>query len=35
MTDDTSVATAFLAAAPKGHRRRKGETHEKVENISQ
>jgi hypothetical protein len=35
MTDDTPFATAFQAAAPKGHRRMKGETHEKFENISQ
>jgi hypothetical protein len=35
MTDGTPFATAFHAAAPKGHRRMKGETHEKVENISQ
>jgi hypothetical protein len=35
MTDDTPFATAFHAAAPKRHRRMKGETHEKFENISQ
>jgi hypothetical protein len=35
MTDDTPFATAFQAAAPKGHRRIKGEPHEKFENISQ
>jgi len=35
MTDDTPFATAFHAAAPKGHRRMKGETHEKFEIISQ
>jgi CRISPR/Cas system-associated endoribonuclease Cas2 len=35
MTDDTPVATVFHTAAPKGHRRTKGETHEKFEIISQ
>ena len=35
MTDDTPFATAFHAAAPKGHRKMKGEPHEKFENISQ
>ena len=35
MSDDTPFATAFQAAAPKGHRRIKGESHEKFENISQ
>jgi hypothetical protein len=35
MTDDTPFATAFHAAAPKGHRIMKGETREKFELISQ
>ena len=35
MPDDTPFATAFHAAAPKGHRIMKGKTHEKFENISQ
>ena len=35
MTDDTPFATACHTDAPKGHRRTKGETHEKFEIISQ
>jgi hypothetical protein len=35
MTDDTPFVAAFHTAAPKGHRRTKGNTHEKFEIISQ
>jgi len=35
MTDATPFVTAFHTVAPKGHRRTKGETHEKFEIISQ
>lgn len=35
MTDDAPFVAAFHTVSPKGHKRTKGETHEKFEIISQ